>query len=475
MIFKAKMTTTVQPMLPEKSSGGPRGSSSKFGQIVATMSVCMASMSAGTNFSWSSPCLAELENFNSTTSFHINPEEASWVGSLLAIGALISAIPAGFCADKFGRKNSILFLTVPFISSWIFIVQASDVWMLYVGRLLGGMGTGAICVLAPMYISEITEESLRGPLCSFFALFLCTGILLTFLIATFAKFVLLSSLLAICPIVFGISFIFMPESPVYLIKINKDKLARKSLKFLRGKFAEISNEISDLKKDIENSDEEKAGLKDILTNKHYFKCLVACMILFLFQQLSGINAVIFYTVPIFAASKSEIDPILSSIIVALIQVVVTILVIFIIDKQGRKSYLLHSSVVNCLSLATLGFSFHLMHLNISFAGLNLIPLASLMIYIFSFSIGMGPIPWLILGELLSPEIVGTISGIAVMLNWFTGFVVTKSFGPMMAILGPFITFYIFAIFNALCTLSVYFFVPETRGRNHQEIQLNWRE
>lgn len=434
----------------------------------------MASMSAGSTLSWSSPCLAELEDYNSTTSFHINSEEASWVGSLLALGALISAIPAGYCADKFGRKNSILFLTVPFISSWIFIVQSSNVWMLYVGRLLAGMGTGAICVLAPMYISEITEESLRGPLCSFFALFLCTGILLTFILATFAKFVLLSSLLTICPIIFGMSFIFMPESPVYLIKINKDKLARKSLKFLRGKFAEISTEISDLKKDIENSDEEKAGLKDILTNKHYFKCLVACTILFLFQQLSGINAVIFYTVPIFAASKSDLDPVLSSIIVAAIQVVVTVLVIFIIDKQGRKNYILQSSVVNCLALATLGFSFHLMHLKISFAGLNVIPLASLMIYIFSFSIGMGPIPWLILGELLSPEIVGTISGIAVMLNWFTGFVVTKSFGPMMTIFGPFITFYIFAIFNALCTLSVYFCVPETKGRNHQEIQLNWR-
>lgn len=434
----------------------------------------MASLSAGTTLSWSAPCLEELENQNSTTSFHITPEEASWVGSLLAIGALISAIPAGYCADKFGRKKSILSLIIPFSLSWILIIKSSNVWMLYVGRVLAGMGTGAICVLAPMYISEITEESLRGPLCSFFALFLCTGILLTFIVASFAKFVMLSVILGICPIIFGFLFFFMPESPIYLIKINKDNNARKSLKFLRGKYAEVSSEISDIKKDIENSPEEKASLKEILTNKHYFRCLIACTILFLFQQLSGINAVIFYAVPIFRASKSEMDSVVSSIIIALIQVVVTVLVIFIIDKQGRKTYILQSAVVNCISLATLGFAFHLMHLEINIPGLTLIPLASLMIYIFSFSIGMGPIPWLILGELLSPEIVGTISGIAVMVNWFTGFIVTKSFGPMMATLGPFITFYIFSIFNALCVLSVFFFVPETRGRSYNDIEKKWR-
>ncbi|GLV44377.1 nebulosa [Carabus blaptoides fortunei] len=469
------MTGTAEPMLADQEIPvKPRGPTSKKGQLMATISVSLIAWSAGTTLSWSSPCLAELEDANSTTAIHISQEEASWVGSLIAIGALLSAIPAGYCADKFGRKNSLLAITIPFTISWAFIIKASAVWMLYLGRLLAGVGTGAACVLTPMYIAEITEDSVRGPLCSFFALFLCSGIVFTFVIATFAKFVLLSSILAIVPMVFCVSFFFMPESPFYLLKTNRDKEAGKSLKFFRGKHADIVGELADMKRDIETSPEEKASLKEILCNRHYRRCLIACIVLFLFQQLSGINAVIFYTVPIFKASKSEMDPIVASILVSFIQVFVTVLVIFIIDKQGRRSYMLQSSVVNCISLAFLAMYFHLRSLHISFIGLDLVPLTSLMIFIFSFSIGMGPLPWVILGELLSPEIIGTVSGIAVMMNWFTGFVVTKSFGPMMLTLGAFVTFYIFAAFNALCLLCVYLFVPETRGRSQYEIQTQWK-
>lgn len=136
----------------------------------------------------------------------------------MAIGAFFGAIPAGILADKLGRKYTSMMLSVPFLLTWVLTVSASSVNMLYAARLFAGIATGGACVVAPMFISEIGETSIRGALGSFFQLFLTVGILLVYLIGSYIDWRILSGLCAIPPILLLVGMIFLPESPTYLMK-----------------------------------------------------------------------------------------------------------------------------------------------------------------------------------------------------------------------------------------------------------------
>lgn len=156
--------------------------------------------------------------------FPVSPEEGSWVSSLLAIGAIIGALPAGTLADKLGRKKGLLLLAGPFLLSWLLIVLARWVWVLYVARLIVGISVGASCVLVPTYIAEIASASARGTLGAMFQLFLAFGIVFAFVLGSLVSYTAFGILCGLIEVAFLASFFFMPESPSWLvvnIKIKK--------------------------------------------------------------------------------------------------------------------------------------------------------------------------------------------------------------------------------------------------------------
>jgi SP family facilitated glucose transporter-like MFS transporter 8 len=142
----------------------------------------------------------------------------SWVGSFLAIGAFMGALPGGVLAEKIGRKYSTIALGIPYLISWALLVFASNVGMLYAGRIFAGVATGASCVIAPMFISEIAETSLRGALGAFFQLFLTIGILFIYVVGAITDWRTLSTLSAIFPVLLIVFVFLIPDSPIYLVK-----------------------------------------------------------------------------------------------------------------------------------------------------------------------------------------------------------------------------------------------------------------
>lgn len=147
----------------------------------------------------------------------ITDAEGSWISSLLAIGAALGALPAGNVADRFGRKKTLLFLSAPFLISWAMIICGTNVWILYFARLLSGFGVGAACVLVPTYISEIAEVSARGTLCAMFQLFLTVGIVFAFVMGATLSYTAFAIVCGLVELVFLATFLWMPESPVWLV------------------------------------------------------------------------------------------------------------------------------------------------------------------------------------------------------------------------------------------------------------------
>lgn len=433
----------------------------------------LGAVCAGSVLSWTSPVIPQLlqqNGTNVTSSFTLKEGQEGLIGSLLTLGALFSSVPAGFIAEKLGRRKTILAISIPFILSWILIIFANNPMMLFTGRFLCGIGTGAICVCAPMYVGEIAHDSLRGPLAAFFQMFLSAGILLTCVIAAFTNWIGLSAILTLVPIMFLVTFSFMPETPTYKVKIGDFKGARKSLEYFRGKYYNVQEELNEIEKRITESMKKSAGFKDLFNSKANRKALIAALGTMAFQQLCGVNAIVFYTVPIFEAASSVISPIQSAIIIALVQVIIAYVDIFIMEKANRRFYLILSSTSMLICLTSLGVYFHFKSIVVSYNGLGMLPIASAVLFMIGFSIGYGPVPWMIMAELFPSEIKGIASGLAVLINWSSAFIVTFTFPLIKLNYGVHVAFYGFAILNFIATFFTYFCVPETKGKTLQQIQ-----
>lgn len=410
-------------------------------------------------------------DFVSQYPFPISSEEWSWVGSSATLGAAAMVFLIGMIVNAFGRKNTMLMLIVPFVIGWALVIWAVNLSMLLVGRILLGIAGGSFCITAPMYTAEIAQKEIRGSLGSYFQLMLTVGILFVYGVGATNDVFLFSCICGVIPIVFGILFVFMPETPHYLISKNRTDDAIKSLKWLRGNQYDYAQELSDLQDENEKRKNEKVSMAQLFTSKATVRALFISFGLMIFQQMSGINAVIFYTTVIFKEANVQIDPSIATIIVGVMQVIATFVSTIVVDKLGRRILLLMSISVMAICTILLGVFFHLSDTDKdSVADLGWLPIVSMCVFIVMFSLGFGPIPWMMIGEIFAPEVKGLAGSAAGSFNWILAFLITKTFTTMRADLGTGGTFWLFSGFSIVGTIFVYFAIPETKGKTLSEIQ-----
>jgi Na+/melibiose symporter-like transporter len=250
---------------------------------------------------------------------------------------------------------------------------------------------------------------------------------------------------------------------------GKNEKATNSLKRFRDDEVEVQNELNELIKE----EETRKSLKvlDALHRKSSKKAILIAFGLMFFQQLSGINAVIFYTNAIFTDAKLELEPKYATIIVGVIQVVATLVSTMTVDKVGRKVLLVISFTLMALCTMTLGV-YNIMKDNneSSVEGLGWITLLALCVFIIAFSLGAGPLPWLCLSEIFASDVRAIAGSLTGTLNWTLAFAVTVTYPPVKEIIGPGPTFFIFTACSFVGIIFVRLIVPETKGISMAEIQ-----
>ncbi|GLV44376.1 uncharacterized protein CBL_10180 [Carabus blaptoides fortunei] len=444
----------------------------KLPQFIAAAAVNIAAIAAGIALGWPSPSLAKLKDLDETPlGAVINTEQESWIGSLVALGAAIGPFPAGIGCDKMGRKLTLLISTAPFIVAWFMISTTCNVTQIYAARFLMGAGVGAIFTALPMYIGEISEDSIRGALGSFMQLFITVGLLLAYAIGPYVSFFWFSVICFIIPVVFAIVFTMFPESPAFLIAAGRKPEAKEALRKLRGLQGEALNkEISVIQESVEEAMRNKGSFMDIIKNKGNFKALLLSLGLVTGQQLSGINVVLFYTENIFTATGSTIPAAISAIIIGIVQVLSSALTPMIVERLGRKLLLLISAAGMVLSLIVLGLYFYLSNNGTDVSGISFLPVLCLVAYMIVYCIGFGPLPWAVMGELFPANIKSIASTATASFCWLIGFLMTKFFSNIAEVIGMSGAFWIFAGFTILSGVFVFMFLPETKGKSLQEIQ-----
>ncbi|XP_060180305.1 sugar transporter ERD6-like 7 [Lycium barbarum] len=425
------------------------------------VAVC-GSFAFGSCAGYSSPTQSAIRE-----DLNLSIAEFSLFGSILTFGAMIGAITSGPIADYIGRKGAMRMSSAFCVAGWLAIYFAQGALSLDIGRLATGYGMGVFSYVVPVFIAEIAPRDLRGALTTINQLMICCGVSVAFIIGTMLTWrtLALTGLIPCAILLFGLFII--PESPRWLAKIGHQKEFELALRRLRGKDADISEEAAEIQDYIETLEKlPKVNLFDLF-QRRYSSSLIVGVGLMVFQQFGGINGICFYTGSIFESSGFPSD--IGTIIYAIIQVPITALGAALIDRAGRKPLLLVSGtglVIGCILTA---ISYYLKGHELAIKAAPILAVTGILVYISSFSIGMGAVPWVVMSEIYPINIKGAAGSLATLVNWFGAWACSYTFNFLMT-WNSFGTFMLYAAVNALSILFVIKIVPETKGRTLEQIQ-----
>ncbi|KAL3680656.1 hypothetical protein R1sor_023612 [Riccia sorocarpa] len=474
----AEQQTSLKTPLLQKIQGRSRHLTREESRIretwvyISTFTAVMGIAAQGFLMGYTSPVQKAMID-----SLNLSVSEFSVFGSLITVGAMLGSIVSGQLGDWLGRKGAMVVATLPIIVGSALIAVAESKMPLYIGRLLSGAGAGIFSFIVPLFIGEIAPRHLRGTLGTMQQLANTLGIGLVYLGGLFInwRYLAASGIIPCLLCLVGITLI--PESPRWLAKKEKAEELEAALKKLRGDKYDVSKELAEMQQTVEAAKlEPKAKFRDLF-RRRLARPLIAGVGLQFLQQFSGINGVMLYASTIFSrAGVSNAN--MASLALGGLQVVMTVAAAGLMDKAGRRLLLMVSASGMALSSFLVGFTFYLTDVEEhSYSrGMNvfidILALASLLVYIAAFSLGMGPIPWLLLGEIFPSQVKGAAGSMATLTNWSCAWIVTLAFNNVFE-WSPAGAFWIFAVACVSTVFFVVLFLPETRGRTLEEIEASF--
>jgi MFS transporter, SP family, galactose:H+ symporter len=406
------------------------------------------------------------------------------VAGLLLLGAAIGAFFSGGLSRRYGRKKVLIIAALIFTLFTIMGVFATTFKVLLISRLIVGLAVGIASFVAPLYLSEIAPRKIRGGMIAMYQFMITAGIFLMFLsnslLERFGSWRLMLIVLIIPSLIMLVGCFFLPRSPRWLMLVGKKDEAEDVLRKIRTNEEDVKFEIDEI---AETTKVKTSGFK-MLKNKFFLKVLLLGVLLQAFQQFTGMNAFMYYSTQIFQQAGFT-NPTIATVVVGLVNMLTTIIAIKYVDKFGRKPILYFGLTVLFISCFVVGFIFKEyysveMIKAVAQASMSLSPalqwttLIFCLLFIFGFSVSMGPIIWIICSEIQPLE--GRDFGITVstMTNWICNAILGE-FAIGWLTFVPGITFFSFGTVCFVCIFFVLFFVPETKGTSLEEIEMNLRE
>jgi len=382
------------------------------------------------------------------------------------IGTVIGALVSGRPADRYGRKPILFIIAALYVITAIGSALAGDVTSFIIFRFLGGIGVGASSVVAPMYIAEISPAKIRGRMTAMFQFNVISGILIAYV----SNYMLREAgdepwrwMLGVAGIpasLFLVLLFIIPESPRFLIKIGKTDTARAILKKIE--IVSVDDEIEDIKSSMSQSTLKK----QTLFSKLYIKPISVAFLVAMFNQLSGINAILYYAPRIFELSGlTNSDSMFQSILIGVTNGIFTILGLVLIDRAGRKKLLIIGSLGMSVCLGLVAKTFYTQN----FSGYGL--LIYLLIYIMFFAFSTGAVIWVLIAEVFPNNIRGKGQSFGSFTHWFFAALITFLF-PVIEKLSQFgvgHSFMFFSVMMIVQVIVVWKYFPETKGRTLEEL------
>ena len=425
-----------------------------------------------------------------TARFSLDEIQVGWFVGCALIGSIIGVLMAGKLSDRWGRKVTMLVAAVFFSVSGIACAFVGSFEQLVVARILGGIGIGVVSIVSPLYISEVSIAQYRGRLVSLYQLAVTIGFLGAYLTnfqllhfsqsgavlnAGWMNLVFVSEvwrgMLGFCSlpaILFFCIIFFIPESPRWLILKGRDERAVRIFRKIYLSEVEVDTQLQDTKSVVQS--ETKSDWKFLL-QPGIFKAVLIGAAIAILGQFMGVNAVLYYGPTIFEeAGLSGGDALFSQVLVGIVNVVTTIIAVFIIDKVGRKKLVYYGVSGMVLSLLLIGFYFHFSE---SMGLPNSFLLFFFLFYVFCCAISISAVIFVLLSEMYPTRIRGMAMSIAGFALWIGTYLVGQLTPWMLQNLTPTGTFLLFALMCMPYMLIVWKLIPETTGKSLEEIERYW--
>ena len=470
------------------------------------ISIVMVAVLGGLLFGYDTAVISGAEKglqafFKGAGDFEYTDVMHGFTSSSALIGCIIGSSLSGLFASKFGRKRSLIFAGICFfLSAWgsmepetYILPQGQADWTLLVVfnfyRVLGGIGVGMASAICPMYIGEVAPSNIRGMLVSWNQFAIICGQLVVY----FVNFFILGDHIApaiqsignglnqimnptdaswaietgwrymfgseMVPAgLFALLICFVPETPRYLAMVGQDEKAERILARING--AAEAKKILD---EIKNTVTEKT--EKLMT--YGFLCIFVGVMLSVFQQAVGINAVLYYAPRIYEAMGFD-NPMVLTVFNGIVNLGFTCVAIFTVEKLGRKPLLIVGSLGMALGAIGVAITF-------GNPNLQLLCMVSIMVYSASFMFSWGPICWVLIAEVFPNTIRGAAVAIAVAFQWIFNWIVSTSFVPLANSMGYWFTYGLYGVICILAAIFVWKLVPETKGKTLEDMTKLWKK
>ncbi|XP_060531090.1 facilitated trehalose transporter Tret1-like [Cylas formicarius] len=442
-----------------------------FFQYFATIAGAFSVISSGINLGWTSPFLPKLQANSST--IPTTTDQGSWCAIAPLLGAPPGAVLAAIVVDKIGRKMTTL-LMAPLVSAcFVGIAFSSSIWEITILRFVIGSAEGALYTVLPMYVGEISDPKIRGFLTATIAIAAITGTLFINVLGSFTDIFVSSLVCALIPIIHAAAFVLVPESPYYHIKQGNYDAAKRSLQALRGR-NDVDDEMEALSKAVVRQERCKTGFLDLFTVSSNRKACFIFVIVCWTNKFSGKNPCMFYTETIFKEAGSTIDATLSVIVYCGVELLaVTVTTFFVVDRFGKRLFLIVSTAGCAVSVLALSVYFFLKDYAQAFDTdfLFWVPITALVSYNVMFSMGLSFGMVTVLSELFPTSVKAKALCIADTFSVLTGAIVSKFFQISVDETGTMaVPFFCFGLCSIAGLVFIVRYMPETKGKTLEEIQ-----
>ncbi|NBA89195.1 sugar porter family MFS transporter [Emticicia sp. CRIBPO] len=408
--------------------------------------------------------------------FNLSAVMTGWVASCALLGCIAGAMFAGALSDRFGRKKILILSAVLFAVSSAGIVVPAGLNSFVFFRIIGGLGIGVASMLAPMYITEIAPAEQRGRLVSINQLGIVSGILLIYFVNAWIagwhdeawnvetgwRYMFGSGVIPSA--VFFVLLFSVPESPRWLAQQGQHDNALAILIRINGK-EKASKELIGIQHELDT--QQPGSLAEIL-KPGLRKALFIGIVLAMFSQVTGINAIMYYAPEIFKSTgDGSSSALLQTVLVGVVNFLFTLVAIKYVDQSGRKKLLLAGSGGMAVCLAVIGSAFHFEMAQ------GYLVLISILAYIAFFALSLGPLTFVVVAEIFPNRVRGLAMSICIFVLWMCVFMVSQFFPVLLESIGSARTFWIFMILSILAFIFVWLAVPETKGKSLEDMEKIW--
>lgn len=426
-------------------------------------------MQIGLLAGWSSPYVDQLLTGKSVTL--ITVQEASLIVTFLNLGRLFGASISAAFVNFFGSKKSILICSIPMSLCWIFTIITDRIFWLYLGRISGGICLGMSYSCFSLYLGEIADSNIRGALVTIGMAGLPCGNLFMFVMGCYLSMRISAAINLIFNIILMILFIWLPDSPYHLVRINQDEKAKQSILWYHRN-SNVDLELLNLKEFVNSSDESNTfdKIKQFKVPQ-IRRAMFITIMLYFYAQMSGVNTILFYMETIIKSARVRIiEPSYIVIIISIFGIAASLTSMTLIDKFGRKNLMCTSSMTVAIGLIGLGTHFQLLETNVDLEMIQWLPIVSITLFEIAVYMGLLSVPSVVIGEIFPPNIKCIAASISSISAAVFSLAATGTYQIFVDLITEKYVFWMYAIILITAIPVTIILLPETKGKTLQEIQ-----